>query len=130
MTLKIIHKNNTSAGQAPASGDLDIGEIAVNSADAKLYTKDNDGAVQEFISKFEQTGSGAVKRTVESKLQDVVSVKDFGAVGDGLANDRPAILAAIGAASASGVAVYFLPVLTTRQVQELLKASTYPPARN
>ena len=30
MTLKIIHKNNTSAGQAPASGDLDIGEIAVD----------------------------------------------------------------------------------------------------
>ena len=33
---------------------------------------------------FIQAGTGAVQRTVESKLQDVVSVKDFGAVGDGV----------------------------------------------
>ena len=32
---------------------------------------------------FIQVGSGAAQRTVESKLQDVVSVADFGAVGDG-----------------------------------------------
>jgi parallel beta-helix repeat protein len=30
-----------------------------------------------------QAGAGAVARTVDSKLKDVVSVKDFGAVGDG-----------------------------------------------
>ena len=39
---------------------------------------------------FIQAGSGAVQRTVESKLQDVVSVKDFGAVGDGVADDTAA----------------------------------------
>jgi hypothetical protein len=44
---------------------------------------------------FIQAGTGAVQRTVESKLQDVVSVKDFGAVGDGIANDAPKIQAAI-----------------------------------
>ena len=33
---------------------------------------------------FIQAGSGAVQRTVESKLQDAVSVKNFGAVGDGV----------------------------------------------
>jgi hypothetical protein len=32
---------------------------------------------------FLQAGSGAVQRTVQSKLRDVVSVKDFGAVGVG-----------------------------------------------
>jgi len=31
---------------------------------------------------FTQSGTGAVQRTLESKLKDVVSVKDFGAVGD------------------------------------------------
>jgi hypothetical protein len=33
---------------------------------------------------FTQSGTGAATRTVDSKLKDVVSVKDFGAVGDGV----------------------------------------------
>jgi hypothetical protein len=39
---------------------------------------------------FTQSGIGAVTRNVDSKLKDVVSVKDFGAVGDGTTNDTTA----------------------------------------
>lgn len=44
---------------------------------------------------YTQGGTGSVQRTAQSKFQDVVSVKDFGAVGDGVTNDASAVQAAI-----------------------------------
>lgn len=43
---------------------------------------------------FQQEGTGAVSTTVQSKLRESVSVKDFGAVGDGVADDTAAFVAA------------------------------------
>ena len=54
---------------------------------------------------FTQSGTGAVQRTVENKLKDTVSVKDFGAVGNGVADDTAAIQAAFN----SGVPSLFIP---------------------
>ena len=54
---------------------------------------------------FIQAGVGAVERTVQDKMREWVSVKDFGAVGDGVADDSAAILAAITAAGGKQVKI-------------------------
>jgi len=59
------------------------------------------------LSGFRQAGTGATARTVDDKLKDTVSVKDFGAVGDGVTNDTAAMAAAIAALPATGGSVYF-----------------------
>lgn len=55
---------------------------------------------------FLQAGAGATTTTVQNKLRDIVSVKDFGAVGDGVANDQAAIQTAFTAAQVLGKALY------------------------
>lgn len=56
---------------------------------------------------FTQQGTGAVLRDVDSKLQEWVSIKDFGAVGNGTTDDTDAIQAANAAAYAAGASLYF-----------------------
>jgi Pectate lyase superfamily protein len=57
---------------------------------------------------YNQGSAGAVTQTVTAKLQQGISIKDFGAVGDGahLAADTAGIQAAVLAAASSGKAVY------------------------
>lgn len=51
---------------------------------------------------FTQGGTGAVTRSVQSRLRETVSVKDFGAVGNGIADDTVAIQNAVNYASSIG----------------------------
>jgi len=67
---------------------------------------------------YDPAGVGAVPTNVQDKLRETVSVKDFGAVGDGVANDTAAIQAALD----SGASV-FVPSGTYRVTSSIILPS-------
>ena len=55
---------------------------------------------------FTSGGTGAVVRTVQSRLREALSVKDYGAVGDGVTDDTAAINLAYAAAASLRARLY------------------------
>jgi len=71
------------------------------SRDYFLFTSLSGGSSGDSVTTI-QSWPGAVARTVTSKVNDVVSVKDFGALCDGATNDQTAFQAAINALTPQG----------------------------
>ena len=58
---RVITKKSTVLGKVPVAADLEIGELAVNTADSKLYTKHNDNSIKDLTPVVSVNGmTGAV----------------------------------------------------------------------
>jgi Pectate lyase superfamily protein len=78
-------------------------------ANIDIWTQDNIAPGSSAYMSYTPAGTGAVTTTVQTKLRESVSVKDFGAVGDGVTNDTAAIQAAITAAQGTGTSLFINP---------------------
>lgn len=76
---------------ASAVGDTDLFLTRQGTTDKSVTGAVLRGTLQTFL----QDGTGAVVRSVSSKIKEQVSVKDFGAIGDGVADDTASIQAAL-----------------------------------
>ena len=84
LTDTLVYKFQLETGTGTIVQTLDNVSASIGSAALVSSSGSN-------LIGFIQAGSGAVARTTQSKMRDIVSVKDFGAVGDGIADDTVAV---------------------------------------
>jgi hypothetical protein len=105
-----------SRGELPASLYLATGpyDLALKRADgSSVWTRRAEGPTDYTASPgsslvgFIQAGTGAVLRTVQDKMRDLVNVKDYGVLGDGVTDDTAKIATANAAAVALGKTLFW-----------------------
>jgi Pectate lyase superfamily protein len=99
ITTTVTKTSSVGAANIPAGLVTDRPAAPVN---GQFRYNATDGVFEGYtplgwnqVSLFKQAGAGAVIRSAQDKMRESISVKDFGAVGDGVIDDTAAIALAI-----------------------------------
>jgi hypothetical protein len=107
---QLIAPGNAVSVIASVKGIPDLGLEDITTTPYTFYQWNGSqyAVIAAASGNYNQGAAGAVTQTVTAKLQQRISVKDFGAVGDGahMAADTAGIRAAVTAAAALAAAVY------------------------
>jgi hypothetical protein len=115
---QVVTQPVTTRGGYPLNGTA-VGRLYVN-ADFSILVRNRRGydvlsalsATERYDSSlvtFVQAGAGAVVRTAQAKMRDVVSVLDFGADPTGVSDSRAAFQSAVTAVIAAGRGTVYVP---------------------
>jgi hypothetical protein len=97
----LVYSDDDATGISPNALGIDYDPDASSlfpsvkiSVEKALNDLSDESAGSSLVG-FLQDGTGAEARTVQSKLRETVSFKDFGAIGNGIVNDTSDIQAAV-----------------------------------
>ncbi len=107
MAQKILIKKSTVAAKAPTAAQLDVGELAVNTADSVLYTKHSDGSIKLLSPTLAE----------RTKIADSVSSSD-----SRLTNSREWSAATVTQAEAEAGTASTRRAWTARRVRQAINA--------
>ena len=97
-------------------------KIIISKSGFSSFTQDS---INIFaLGAYFPVGTGAVATTVQTRLEIIKSVTDFGAVGDGVTNDTAEIQAAIDVVLAAGGGTLYFPVGNYKVTSLLLTSET------
>ena len=141
LAIEALRRSYAEAGYNLVAGSFEAGgtvttatDVLLYEADGKAYswggtlpktvpagsTQSSSGGISASAwidrglspNAFKQSGTGAVIRSAQDKMREMVSVADYGAVGDGVTNDTAPIQAAIDFAINNGRRGVFFPTGT------------------
>ncbi len=102
----------TATDSAVALYDGTTGELvkdgpSIGTSPNNLVQLDGGGTLSSSLSEYNQGGTGSGDRTVESRLQDIVSIRDYAPLGDGATVEQTGIAAAVAHSFSTGDRLYW-----------------------
>lgn len=119
MANKVQVKRSAVAGKVPTTADIDLGELAVNTYDGKLYLKKNVGGVETIVDVTASASGNPIPSG--SKMLFVQTAAPTGWTKDTTHNDKA--LRVVSGTAGSGGTVAFSTVMGTARATDTVTAT-------
>jgi hypothetical protein len=135
MADKILHKRSLTSGSIPTTSSLDIGELAINVHDGKLFLHQSGSSIDQIINigesasfatsaSFAQTSSLSLGTNIELTING--TTQDLSANRTYTVGNKFAIIGNPAVTTASSLTRFVSPFQTTNSTSETLRSLAVP----